>query len=396
MNATLADAIPPARLHYLDTLRGFIMTFGVVLHASLWSGVHHWLPAGIAFLSSLFRMKMFALLAGYFAALIVSKKGVKYAVKERAIRFGVPAIIFIAVFNPLTSYLWYTAYGHQHLDLLTFAIGNFTATGEQDAERAWHLHIWFLIILTTYALLIPLLCRAVNMEIVGRVMRWVTRLPQRLCLLLLGLALSGSFVVGRLIHFVTTQQVLHDGPYNYIAQAAFCYIPYFWFGMLAFKYKAIFGVMHKIVWSQTLVSFVLLWVVFSFEQTLIKDFGFPVFEAVRHFASAMAGFYICCILFSFFANYLSAKNCVGDFMSRASYTVYLFHMLVLVLVQQALRVLNLNDFGLYILSIPVAYGACLMIHSQIVERTSFMEFLFNGKISSWRESAPRRVVTQSG
>jgi glucan biosynthesis protein C len=368
------------RMHYLDSLRGFIMTFGVILHASLWSGVHHWLPASIAFVSSLFRMKMFALLAGYFAALIISKRGMSYAVKERAVRFGVPALVFVLIFNPITIYLWYTGYRHQQLEFFSFTAGNFAADGEQEAQRAWHLHIWFLIILAVYAFMLPLLAYLANRRVVENLLVRVVALPHWLCLLVQGVALSGLFVAGRLIHFATTQQLLHGGPYNYLAQTFFCYLPFFFYGMLVFRFSDMFKVLHKVEWIQAVASFLLLWAVSWYENELVIALGFPLSEAIRHFCSSLAGFYICCILLSLFSRYLGAKNRVGDFMSRASYSVYLFHMLVLVLVQEALDASGIHGLNLYFASIPIAYGACLLLHVYVVERSAFLGLLLNGKL----------------
>lgn len=109
--ATLAATIDPpsGRLDALDAVRAFALLSGVVLHAALayvmqpgdwgigvrtpdlglWAFVHYIHD---------FRMQLFFLLAGFFGARIVSRRGVRAFVRDRVVRIG---LVFIALLYPI-------------------------------------------------------------------------------------------------------------------------------------------------------------------------------------------------------------------------------------------------------------------------------------------------------
>lgn len=103
-------AIPaPERLHALDALRGFALLLGVLLHASM----HHVLPPGIWAVGTLqpvpllgwlayaihsFRMELFFLLAGFFGAVVVSKRGVGAYLQDRGTRI---VLVFLLALYPM-------------------------------------------------------------------------------------------------------------------------------------------------------------------------------------------------------------------------------------------------------------------------------------------------------
>ena len=94
------------RVHYLDNLRALAMLLGLYLHGalayaepsrSIWLASN---PNGsIAIDASiwwihLFRMSVFYLLSGYFAKLVIERKGLKKFIHNRAIRVALPFILF--------------------------------------------------------------------------------------------------------------------------------------------------------------------------------------------------------------------------------------------------------------------------------------------------------------
>lgn len=99
------------RIHYLDNLRALAMLAGVLFHAALaYSPLMHpywltadrrqsvWVDASVWFLH-LFRMPLFFVIAGFFAARLVSRRGVTGMLRNRMARVLLP----LAVFWPLTT-----------------------------------------------------------------------------------------------------------------------------------------------------------------------------------------------------------------------------------------------------------------------------------------------------
>ena len=95
------------RLHSLDALRAIALLLGVVLHASLAFVPSPVIPIWIVadnqptpvmavsfFAIHLFRMAAFFLIAGYFAHLLLERRGTWGFVKNRAIRIAAPLSIF--------------------------------------------------------------------------------------------------------------------------------------------------------------------------------------------------------------------------------------------------------------------------------------------------------------
>lgn len=97
------------RLHGLDALRAFALLLGVVFHSAL----SHVLPPGIwavgtadpslflgwfAYYTHSFRMELFFLLAGFFAALVIARRGVAAFIRDRARRI---LLVFVVLLYPM-------------------------------------------------------------------------------------------------------------------------------------------------------------------------------------------------------------------------------------------------------------------------------------------------------
>lgn len=100
------------RLHGLDAVRGYALMLGVVFHAALsfLPGPQAWvvkdvetsaLIAGVAYVSHMFRMTTFFLIAGFFARLVFQRRGQAGFVKDRLTRIGLPLVVGWPVIFPL-------------------------------------------------------------------------------------------------------------------------------------------------------------------------------------------------------------------------------------------------------------------------------------------------------
>lgn len=96
-----------SRLHGLDTLRAAALGLGIILHSLLPFTEMPWLftdvqttviAAPTIYWIHLFRMVLFMLLAGFFGHMILHRRGTRPYVRDRLLRIGLPAIVFI----PLT------------------------------------------------------------------------------------------------------------------------------------------------------------------------------------------------------------------------------------------------------------------------------------------------------
>ena len=151
----LAAAVPAGeRLHALDALRGFALLLGVVLHAAMsyLPGFDVWplldrstsVPLGITFfVIHIFRMTTFFVLAGFFARLLIERRGVRGFVRNRSLRIVVPLVVGWIVFFPMIAAAMWWGMGGQMPQ----------APQGTDVPEAPLLpfplaHLWFLYVLT--------------------------------------------------------------------------------------------------------------------------------------------------------------------------------------------------------------------------------------------------------
>jgi len=155
------------RIHYMDNLRALAMLVGVVFHAALaYSPLMHpfWpladagrsiaVDAGAWFLHA-FRMPLFFVVAGYFAALLAARRGMGGLFQNRCARVLAPLLLFLPLVlaslqwltvnaaatavHPSPALAWIRAYVDEH--------------GAIPSASGWA-HLWFLFYLLLFTLLV--------------------------------------------------------------------------------------------------------------------------------------------------------------------------------------------------------------------------------------------------
>src|SRR6056297_3224206 len=145
------------RFHALDALRAWAMSLGIVLHAA-WimmpeavgaprvDASAHWTLAYLCLAIHTFRMQLFFLLAGFFALLLLRKRGMKRFLNNRVMRILLPLTVFWLLFCPLIVYQFNLA-GIQSGKLL----GDASAADltrqfleHMGPRQTVLLHLWFL------------------------------------------------------------------------------------------------------------------------------------------------------------------------------------------------------------------------------------------------------------
>ena len=185
------------RYYGLDALRGTMMMLGIVLHAAMLyiaePPPHHPFPTdrnssfafdAILFFIHSFRMPTFFLLAGFFTALLVEKRGVAGTYGNRAKRILAPLAAGVVTILPLTAmfmvdYMLSIRFGTRALlpDAEAWKVlrGEMVARGI-GIDKPTFGHLWFLYFLCFYYLLIPLCGQLVrySRRFEGGIGRWLT------------------------------------------------------------------------------------------------------------------------------------------------------------------------------------------------------------------------------
>ena len=162
---------PADRLHALDAVRAYALLLGVVLHAAaaflegfpipMWLDQPSRGAAVIYYTIHMFRMSAFFLIAGFFARVLVERRGVKAFVKDRAKRVAVPLFLFgpvVMVDDPGRPRARRTAARRRFLAVASpGATAAAAAAPAPQTRRHWaastSAHLWFLYyLLIFYAL----------------------------------------------------------------------------------------------------------------------------------------------------------------------------------------------------------------------------------------------------
>lgn len=155
------------RFHSFDALRGFALLLGVFFHAAesfcperySWAIVDvnaHWIFEWFQHFCHAFRMELFFLIAGFFAHLLLHKRGARSFIANRFKRIVLPFIVGWLVLYPVCTAIWIwgasaggrlDALGipaeNQSLPVWQLAIGTITSRSFLTSSFNM-LHLWFL------------------------------------------------------------------------------------------------------------------------------------------------------------------------------------------------------------------------------------------------------------
>lgn len=145
------------RLYFMDNLRALAMMAGVVFHASLAHSImlqNIWPSANaerssivdlIAWFPHIFRMPLFFLIAGFFAALIVHKRGIGGLLKNRALRILLPLVIFLPLCMwAVIASLLHAAGSVEHKSAVLGMVAYAMANPGVPPPPPTTMHLWFL------------------------------------------------------------------------------------------------------------------------------------------------------------------------------------------------------------------------------------------------------------
>lgn len=389
------------RYYFLDALRSILMMLGVVMHtakiydvARNWdiedqrtSIAMEWLAQGI----HLFRMPAFFIISGFFTLFTLQKYGSRHFLRLRRERLLVPLVATALLLNSLQGYVIHCHLSPGPLGLLTYL--------RHQLPQAWRhgdwvVHLWFLNNLLLYSLLAALFysLRPVGQRLVGWRMwpNWAARDHIPWLLLALGL-----LAVGLRFPAYTwplySQRFMGITSLNELVE----YLPYFLFGMWLYRDREL---LHSFSQARAwqvgafAAAAALLWLSFA-EQNLAE-------KIIFNFSRGVLTWLACLFCFALFRHYWDQPSPVFLYLADASYTVYLFHHLCVVLLGLWLLPFSLSIYLKFIIIVSMTLTSTLLIHHYLILRIGILRFLFNGKHlnrvvrSNLDQGATERVATR--
>jgi fucose 4-O-acetylase-like acetyltransferase len=329
---------PPSapRLHALDNLRALMMWLGIVLHVA----INHLTLADsplpwrdpktspvadllLLFIHS-FRMPVFFVLAGFFVALLVERRGASGMLKNRGLRLALPFALFWPPLFALTTVLA-MVYIHLTVRGVTGIDTTLTPARQPGGSPFNTMHLWFLyqlfwLSVATWAG--ARLQRFVPMRLREMLARGFTGLASRrwgFAVLALPLAFAGSFYPSG----IATENGSFLPPFTEWLQSGLFFV----FGWYVYAQQerllALFAARCK---GHALAGL-------AFFAATVVLLGASKANHLPHAAFWIALAYNACAwlwslaLIGGFVRYLPRQNAVLAYLSQSSYWVYLVHML---------------------------------------------------------------------
>jgi peptidoglycan/LPS O-acetylase OafA/YrhL len=374
------------RLHALDSLRAIMMMLGVVLHSVLTyiGGEPYtvwkirdplYFNTNLELVSScihIFRMPVFMVVAGFFAALLFYERGPRRMFKNRMNRITYPFLVFVVLlFVPVVGGMdWTEAVFASSPDPLNVASQRFASLADLVPDRT--MHLWFLYYLIMFSVAsfglgwlfkrLPWLSKGIH-----RLFHAVFQRP------LLRLVVFTLFTIGILLlmdrTWVATSTSLVPDFNTFIF-----YFFFYMFGWVLFKSKSLLSSFKKYDWIFTLAGFSLFsWYFF----TDLSEAELWVKISIRA---------LCCWLFIFgitglFIRFGSKHSATMRYVSDSSYWVYLLHLPLTIIIPGLIADWNLPGTMKFLLVTTISLGICLATYHYFVRSTIIGQFLNGRKYS---------------
>ncbi len=371
------------RFHYMDNLRALAMLTGVLFHAGLaYSTVLHnyWPTAdasyskwvdGFVWFTHLFRMPLFFVVAGFFVALMVQKRGIGKMLRNRFARVLLPFILFWPILYFALRGL--TLYAASHVDKpspLLIVVKKWMLEANAPTAPPSMMHLWFLMYLMCFCVLVWVV-DALEMQwpkwpkwlidaaVTMRSTTWLTILVAVAPLLLVPAMASVAAPM--------------PAPESFFPQwwALLIFGFYFALGYQFFKYQALIDALRPIaLWL--LVGAVLAYAVFLW--TFKSSAKLHLLQASME---AYASLWMTLWCLSIGKQWLNRSNRALRYVADASYWIYLTHLPILFAIQYYLLDIEAQWPTKFLISV-IATLAIAFASYQLMVRNTVIGRLLNG------------------
>lgn len=374
------------RLHALDSLRAIMMMLGVVLHSVLTyiGGEPYtvwkirdplYFNTNLEWVSScihVFRMPIFMVVAGFFAALLFYERGAQRMLKNRMNRITYPFLVFVVLlFVPVVGGMdWTEAVFAGSPNPLNEVSQRFSSPLDLLPDRT--MHLWFLYYLIMFSAAsfalgwlfksLPALSQGIH-----RVFHTVFQRPV-LRLIVFTLSTIAVLLVMDRTWVATSTSLIPD------LNTFIFYFFFYMFGWVLFKSKSLLSTFKKYDWIFTLAGFSLFsWYFF----TDLSEVDLWVKISIRA---------LCCWLFilgitGLFIRFGSNHSALMRYVSDSSYWVYLLHLPLTIIIPGLIADWNLPGTVKFLFVTTISLGICLATYHYFVRSTIIGKFLNGRKYS---------------
>ncbi|MBL8517043.1 MAG: acyltransferase family protein [Betaproteobacteria bacterium] len=378
---------PDSRLHYMDNLRALAMLAGVAFHAGLAYSIlmrPYWPTADVnpsrivdvvAWFSHLFRMPLFFLVGGFFAAMLVQERGVGGMLGNRLARILLPFVLFWPILHLAMGWLITTAMTHlDTLPPLLMVVKKWMSGPNAPAAPPTLMHLWFLPYLMCFCILVWVV-KALEI-------RW----PSRADALLRPAVLSAGWPLLLMAPLFAVPAPM-PAPESFFPQwwALMFFGLYFALGYRLFHAPALLDKLAPAA-PWLLAAALLAYAVF-FELLSLKSPppSTPWLQLVKAALQAFIGVWmtLCCLVYG--KRWLNRGNRVLRYVAESSYWVYIIHLPVLFAVQFLVLPVQAHWTLKFLLSLSATLFIALVSY-QVLVRHTVVGRLLNGRRGRERDA----------
>lgn len=364
------------RLHYMDNLRALAMLAGVGFHAALAYSTlaHAYVPTadlehsllvdlGIWFLH-LFRMPLFFVIAGFFAAAMVAKQGLAGMLADRFRRIAIPLVIFLPLAHAALAYsTLHAAATVDHPSPILVLIQDFSKMASPPQQPPGTGHLWFLYYLLYFYLLVWSV-RSFGLD----------RLAAALRNIKLGWQLG--VLPWLLVPALASVSAPHPAPESLFPQFwAFGYYgPCFVAGYLLYGHDTSLERLRPLVpWLLigSLLCYGGFWYLLDRQIAGTASAYAPVWIAALE---AYISVWMTCVSLALGRCLLNRSHTSMRYLSQSAYWVYLVHLPILFAIQYQLMDAQWPWQMKFLIATTATFGACLLSY-QLLRRTKVLRWV---------------------
>jgi len=376
---------PQIRYHGLDALRGAMMLLGIYLHASVaYANVGGWpwkdetrtsaydISIGLI---HFFRMPAFYVMAGFFAALLIDRKGIQAFIRNRASRVLLPFLAGWCVLYTVVQALAFYGSTWKQPDVLEW-LWHFLGSG-RFLKYPHPMHLWFLeylILLYVITIVIVKVLRGVLTEGLRERMNLGFR-----CVLQSALA-PFLLAVPTLVTLMFMKSGVLDDPPSFIPvpRIVGAYLVFFGFGWMLYSNRELLSGLSQRAWGLAALGG-LAFAASGFAYFRLppnKEFGAMLCLFLG--SQAVVTWSLILGLIGLFLRYLDRPIPWMRYLSDSSYYLYLAHMPVLLVAQLALARYELPASAKMWIALLCAVPILLVTYHFLV-RPTWVGMMLNGR-----------------
>ena len=360
------------RLHALDNLRALAMLAGVLFHAALAHSplVQPFFPTAdraqsvlldvLIWFLHLFRMPLFFAIAGYFAAVLIERKGLGGLFRDRLRRVALPFVLLW----PITylTMAWSTGYAAAHVahpsPMLRFI--NAAQAANLPAPPPGTGHLWFLYYLLLFYVLL-----------------WIVRtlLPAHGCLVPRGRATGTvALLIGLpllLIPALASVSAPHPAPESVLPQfwALMFFGAFFVLGYQARRHGALLERCRAHAWGLAVAGLLMYAMFYLALRAQPPSLKAPTASWLQAASSAFVSVWMTLACLGLGQRLLAVRHRLLRYLADASYWVYVAHLPVLLAVQYALMDFVWPWPAKLLVAVSATMSVCLLSFNGLIRDT---------------------------